>query len=174
MNMRLYYVIRKYNGKIQFFVNKNGKVLYTKNKTGNYITFETHITSQMDVELYEKENIPHDFKNLKNVMGEEAYERIWEKIIDKITDLSKAIAPLVSENTTHENKVCFQLFGMDIILESDGEPYILELNKGPDMKIKCEKDKKLKEDIFESTFQVVGLLKNRLKSSNYVKVYEIF
>lgn len=63
---------------------------------------------------------------------------------------------------------------MDIILESDGEPYILELNKGPDMKVKCEKDKKLKEDIFESTFQVVGLLKNRLKSSNYVKVFETF
>ena len=172
MNMRLYYMIRKYNGKIQFFVNKNGKVLYTKNKTGNDITFETHITSQMDVELYEKENIPHDFKELKNVIGEETYKRIWEKIIDKITDLSKAIAPLISKNTTHEKKVCFQLFGMDIILESDGEPYILELNRGPDMKVKCKKDKKLKEDIFESTFQVAGLLKNRSTSSNYVKVYE--
>jgi hypothetical protein len=63
---------------------------------------------------------------------------------------------------------------MDIILESDGEPYILELNRGPDMKVKCKKDKKLKENIFESTFQVAGLLKNRSKSSNYVKVYEIF
>lgn len=174
MNMRLYYMIRKYKGKIQFFVNKNGKVLYTKNKTGNYITFETHITSQMDVELYETENIPHDFKELKNVIGEESYKRIWEKIIDKTTDLSKAIAPMLSKNTTHENKVCFQLFGMDIILESDGEPYILELNRGPDMKVKCKKDKKLKENIFESTFQVAGLLKNRSKSSNYVKVYEIF
>ena len=174
MNMRLYYMIRKYKGKIQFFVNKNGKVLYTKNKTGNNITFETHITSQMDVKLYETENIPHDFKELKNVIGEESYKRIWEKIIDKTTDLSKAIAPMLSKNTTHENKVCFQLFGMDIILESDGEPYILELNRGPDMKVKCKKDKKLKENIFESTFQVAGLLKNRSKSSNYVKVYEIF
>ena len=167
-------MIRKYKGKIQFFVNKNGKVLYTKNKTGNNITFETHITSQMDVKLYETENIPHDFKELKNVIGEESYKRIWEKIIDKTTDLSKAIAPMLSKNTTHENKVCFQLFGMDIILESDGEPYILELNRGPDMKVKCKKDKKLKENIFESTFQVAGLLKNRSKSSNYVKVYEIF
>jgi hypothetical protein len=57
-------------------------------------------------------------------------------------------------------------------LESDGEPYILELNKGPSMKVFHEKDEKLKENIFESTFQVAGLLKNRLKSSNYVKVYE--
>lgn len=172
MNMRLYYVIRKYKGKIQFFVTKNGNVLYTKNKTGSDVTFETHITSMMDVELYEKENMPHDFKELKNIMGEEAYKRIWGKIINKITDLSKAIVPLVSKNTKYENKVCFQLFGIDIILESNGEPYILELNKGPSMKIFHEKDKNLKESIFESTFQIAGLLKNRLKSSNYVKVYE--
>lgn len=174
MNMRLYYMIRKYKGKIQFFVNKNGNVLYTKNKTGNHVTFETHITSQMDVELYEKENMPHDFKELKNTIGEEAYKRIWGEIINKITDLSKAIAPLVSKDTKYENKVCFQLFGIDVILESDGEPYILELNKGPSMKVFHEKDEKLKENIVESTFQVAGLLKNRLKSSNYVKVYETF
>jgi hypothetical protein len=172
MNMRLYYMIRKYKGKIQFFVNKNGKVLYTKNKTGNDVTFETHITSQMDVELYEKENMPHDFKELKNMIGEESYKRIWGEIIKKITDLSKAIAPSVSKNTKYENKVCFQLFGMDVILENDGKPYILELNKGPSMKAFNEKDEKLKENIFESTFKVAGLLKNRLKSSNYVKVYE--
>ena len=60
---------------------------------------------------------------------------------------------------------------MDVILENE-EPYILEINKGPDMKVKCTKDEKLKENIYESTFQVAGLLKTRLEPSNYVKVYE--
>lgn len=171
MNMRLYYMIRKYKGRIQFFVNKNGKILYTKDKTGNNITFETHITSfQMDTEMYEKENMPHDFNELKKFIGKETYERIWDKIIDKIKNLSKAIAPIFNEDK-HENNVCFQLFGMDVILENK-EPYILEINKGPDMKAKCKKDEKLKENIYESTFQVAGLLKTRLEPSNYVKVYE--
>ena len=124
----------------------------------------------MDSELYEKENMPHDFNELKKVMGKEAYGRIWAKIIDKITYLSKAIAPIFSE-VKYKDKVCFQLFGMDVILE-DGEPYILELNKGPDMIPKCKKDEKLKKNIYESTFQVAGLLKMRLKPSNYVKIYE--
>jgi hypothetical protein len=170
MNMRLYYVIRKHKGEIQFFVNKNGKVLYTKDKTGDTITFETHITSFMDTEMYEKEKIPHDFKELKKFIGKETYQRIWDKIIDKIKKLSKAIAPIFNEDK-HENNVCFELFGMDIIVENKN-PYILEINKGPDMKAKCKKDEKLKENIYESTFQVAGLLKNRSKPSNYVKVYE--
>lgn len=170
MNMRLYYVIRKYKGRIQFFVNTNGKVLYPKDKTGDTITFDTHITSFMDPEMYEKENIPHNFKELKKSIGKETYECIWDKIIDKIKKLSKAIAPIFNKDK-HENNVCFELFGMDIILENE-EPYILELNKGPDMRAKCKKDEKLKENIYESTFQVAGLLKNRSKPSNYVKVYE--
>ena len=171
MNMRIYFMIRKHKGKIQFFVNTNGKVLYTKNKTTGNITFETHITSfQMDADLYEKENMPHDFNELKKVIGKEAYGRIWAKIIDKIKYLSKAIAPIFSE-VKYKDKVCFQLFGMDVILE-DGEPYILEINKGPDMIPKCKKDEKLKKNIYEATFQVAGLLKMRLKPSNYVKIYE--
>jgi hypothetical protein len=170
MNMRIYYVIRKYKDKIQFFIHTNGKVLYTKNKTGNDVTFDTHITSFMDIEMYHNENMPHDFKELKKLIGKETYERIWEKIIDKIKQLSKAIAPLFNE-VEHKNSVCFQLFGMDVILENE-EPYILEINKGPDMHAKCKKDEKLKKNIYESTFQVVGLLKSRSESSNYVKVYQ--
>jgi len=170
MNMRIYYMIRKLKGKIQFFVNTNGKVLYTKNKTGNDITFDTHITSQMDVTLYETENMPHDFEELKKCIGKEKYMRIWAKIIDNITQLSKAIAPLFNEVKFY-NKVCFQLFGMDVIVEND-HPYILEINKGPEMTAKCDKDKILKENIYESTFQVAGLLTTRKNPSNYVKVYE--
>lgn len=170
MNMRIYYMIYKYKGKIQFFVNTNGKVLYTKNKTRNSITFDTHITSQMDVTLYEKENMPHDFHELKKFIGKEKYTRIWKKIIDNITQLSKAVAPLFNE-VKYYNKVCFQLFGMDVIVEND-HPYILEINKGPDMTAKCSKDIILKENIYESTFQEAGLIRTRSKPSNYVKVYE--
>jgi hypothetical protein len=170
MNMRIYYMIRKYKGDIQFFVNTKGKVLYTKNKTGNDITFDTHITSQMDVALYEKENMPHNFEELKKFIGKEKYMLIWAKIINNITHLSKAIAPLFNEVNFY-NKVCFQLFGMDVILENDN-PYILEINKGPDMNATCNKDILLKENVYKSTFQVAGLLTTRSKPSNYIKVYE--
>jgi hypothetical protein len=107
---------------------------------------------------------------LKKLIGKETYERIWNKIIDKIKLLSKAIAPILNKDK-HENNVCFELFGMDIIVENE-DPYVLEINKGPDMKAKCKKDEKLKENIYESTFRVAGLLKNKSKPSNYVKVYE--
>ena len=164
-------MICKKNGKIQFYVNKNGKVLYTKNKTEGDITFETHITSfQMESDLYEKENIPHSFNDLKRVIGNDQYNVIWNKIIDKIKFLSRAIAPVFSEQK-YIDKVCFQLFGMDVIIEN-GEPYILEINKGPDMIPKCKKDEILKKSIYEETFQIVGILNMLFKSTNYVKIYE--
>lgn len=171
LNLRIYYMICKKNGKIQFYVNKNGKVLYTKNKTEGDITFETHITSfQMESDLYEKENIPHSFNDLKRVIGNDQYNVIWNKIIDKIKFLSRAIAPVFSEQK-YIDKVCFQLFGMDVIIEN-GEPYILEINKGPDMIPKCKKDEILKKSIYEETFQIVGILNMPFKSTNYVKIYE--
>lgn len=173
LNLRVYYAIKKVNDKIEFFVNANGKVLYTKEKTNGEVKFESHITSyQMDSELYEKENLPHNFKELKQFWGEYEFNRIWMKILFKIKFLSSAIAP-VFDNNKFKDKVCFQLFGMDVIIDGD-EPFILEINKGPDMIPKCKKDKPLKEAIYEEIFNLSGILPRPFKKNNFELIYSTY
>lgn len=170
LNLRVYFAAIKKGNKIEFYVNKNGKILYTKEKTTGPITFESHITSyQMDPDLYEKENIPHSFKELEKYIGPREYHEIWNKLMKKLVYFSRAVAH-VFEDDKFRDKVCFQLFGLDVILYYD-EPYILEVNKGPDMIPKCEKDKELKKNIYEEIFNLVGLTHKPFLKNNFVKVY---
>ena len=37
------------------------------------------------------------------------------------------------DSTPNKSLTFFQLFGVDIILDSDYKPYLLEINKSPDM-----------------------------------------
>jgi len=173
LNLRVYYAIKKVNNEIYFFVNTNGKVLYTKEKTNGNIKFESHITSyQMDPELYEKENLPHNFKELKNYWGNEKFNKIWMKILIKIKYLSNAVAPVFNQKKFND-KICFQLFGMDVIIDGE-EPYILEINKGPDMIPKCKKDKPLKEVIYEEIFNIAGILPRPFKKNNFELIYSTY
>ncbi len=170
MNLRVYYVIVKKNNDIRFYVNTNGKVLYTKDKTSGPIKFESHITSfQMDPDLYEKEDLPHSFRDLHKFLGAKDYKTIWKKIMMKLKLFSDAVYPVFKDDK-FKDKTCFQLFGMDVILDGN-EPYILEVNKGPDMIPKCKKDEELKKNIYEEVFNLVGLIHRPFKSNNFIPIY---
>lgn len=169
INMRLYFVILKNAKNIKFFINNNGKILYTNKTTGNEITFDSHITSyQMDSNIYETEQLPHNFYEFKKYIGNEKYNIIWKKILQKMKYVSNAISNVFNDDKFND-QICFQLFGIDMIINGD-EPYLLEINKGPDMIPKCNKDIVLKNNIYEETLALAGLLKFR--SNNYVNIYE--
>lgn len=172
INLRVYYIIKKIGNNVLFFINTNGKILYTKDKTSENISFESHITSyQMDGLLYIKESLPHNFKQLKSYIGRKNYNILWKKICEKMEYLSKAIAYVFRDNQ-YFNNICFQLFGVDIIIEN-GEPYILEINKGPDMIPKCKEDIELKKKIYEQTFKTGGVIKRPFMKNNFTKIFYI-
>ena len=169
VNLRIYYVIKKVGNKIEFFLNNNGKVLYTKNPTSKKITFESHITSyQMDPQLYDK--LPHNFREFEKYIGKKNYKNLFAKIKQKMVYLSDAISYVFNDKQYFDKK-CFQLFGVDVII-NDGEPYILEVNKGPDMIPKCKKDIQLKKTIYEETFRIGGVLYKPFKKNNFKKIFQ--
>lgn len=170
INLRVYYLIKKIGKKLDFYVNLNGKVLYTSQKTSGNITFESHITSyKTEAEIYKKEKLPHSFHQLAQYIGFQKYQRIWMNIMRKIKYFSNAISYVFNEDK-YNSKVCFQLFGMDVILDGE-DPYILEVNKGPDMIPKCDQDRVLKKKIYEEVFETAGLINRPLKRNNFIKVF---
>ena len=56
-----------------------------------------------------------------------------------------------------KNNTRFQMFGVDIMLDEQLHPYILEMNKGPDMKPKDDEDYQVKK-VIEDTFGKVDLI----------------
>ena len=52
----------------------------------------------------------------------------------------------------------FNLYGYDILVNDKYEPYLLEVNRRPDMHIFDEMDKVVKENIFVDTLNIVGIV----------------
>ena len=82
----------------------------------------------------------------------------------KILGIGNAIIDVickVEDNfiTQHNLKksTTFQLFGIDYIFDKDCNPYLLEMNKGPDMIPRDDIDKVLKTKVQSHMFSKVGI-----------------
>jgi hypothetical protein len=171
MNIRIYYVIKKEGNKLAFYLHRNGKILYTNKKTGGNISFDTHITSyQMDTNIYTNDGLPHSIDDLRIFLGSQKIRLIWEKIEEKMEFLSRAIASVFYDEM-HYDKVCFQLFGVDVIVDENGEPFILEINKGPDMIPKCDQDERLKQIIYEDTMRIGGVIGWKFRKNGFYLIH---
>jgi len=171
MNIRIYFVIKKESDRVSFYLYRNGKILYTNKKTGNDISFDTHITSyQMDSNIYKNDGLPHSINDLRKFLGKDRSKKIWKKIEEKMVFLSRAIAHVFYDEM-HYNKVCFQLFGVDVIVSENGEPFILEINKGPDMIPKCDEDKELKRMVYEDTMRIGGVIRWKFRKNGFYPIH---
>lgn len=57
------------------------------------------------------------------------------------------------------DKHCFELYGYDILLDSNIKPWLLEVNASPSMTANTKEDQDLKNGLLDDTFTVVDLEK---------------
>ena len=138
----------------------------------NYFDKESHITSyKMDNNIY---NInPYNFKDLKEYFSKKLKRNwfvIWNDILNIFKDLSKACYKEFKQPNNLKDKICFQLFGCDVIFDNNFKPYLLEINKGPDMIPKIEKDFILKEKIYFDTINILKLFNK--KNNSFKLIYK--
>jgi len=62
--------------------------------------------------------------------------------------------------------VSFQLFGCDVIFDDKINPYLLEVNKGPDMTPRDEIDENMKNSVQKDMFKLSGILENKENDNN--------
>ena len=70
----------------------------------------------------------------------------------------KPIKNKIFKSSNLESSITFQLFGCDIILDNNLKPYILEFNKGPDMKYRSNKDLELKYKLNLDMYNKLNLI----------------
>ena len=164
VNLRIYLLIIYKNNKLTSYYYKNGKCIYTnKDYTGSN-KLEENITSlNLDLNIYEKN--PFDLFELVNYMDKKKYVILIENIKYNLKKLEIMYRSIISNLNKNNNKnVHFQLFGLDYIFDNDLNVYLLELNKGPDMTSKNDKDYVLKYRIYEDLLNKVGIIKYNKKN----------
>lgn len=127
---------------------------------------------------YRKDNVGHKwsltalFQRLRS-QGVDT-EGVWVKIYDVIIKSVLSITDVVMEavyETGISRTNCFDLFGFDVLLDSDLKPWVLEVNLSPSLATDSPLDLYIKGHLIADTLNLVGVrgYDRRKESMNRVK-----
>ena len=166
VNLRLYLLIVCHKKNIRVYLHKYGKCIYT-NKDIDDLNYEKldpekHLTSlNLTKEVYN--NRPETLEQLKNYLGKYHYNILMKNIKYNLMAVINAFKSNVCKLSSLYNHTSFQLFGIDYLFNKSMFPYLLEMNKGPDMSSKSETDFQTKEIVLTDVFKVTKIIKNKPK-----------
>lgn len=192
-NMRFYVLVVAKNTEYNVFVYADGFMYYTKNmfvpgceEVGPNIT-----TGYIDRQVYVDNPLTHN--DLKKYLDDEnritltATEKIirqqnikiseiyFNRIYHMLREIFLAYAGKFTTNKKfNDTNICFQIFGVDVAVNDKLNPMIIEVNKGPDIGAKDERDSEIKHGLISDTFKVVGLIKNKSYiDTNFIQLLEV-
>jgi hypothetical protein len=99
---------------------------------------------------------------------------LWLKIYDLIIKSLISIEPIVLDSlrnlVVHRNN-CFDLFGFDVLIDSDLKPWLLEVNLSPSLATDSPLDLHIKSSLISDTFNLIGIrgFDRKKESANKVR-----
>jgi tubulin polyglutamylase TTLL4 len=162
MNLRIYLMIKCKNNVASFYIHKLGKCLYAaKDINKNLLDFDSRITNSYKVEKNIYDNNPLTFIELENYLNKKEKNSgtiLFKNINTHLKELCLAIKDSIHNSNNLINNTTTQLFGIDIIFDNNMKPYILEINKGPDMVPKDNKEMEIKYKVEIDMLEIFNLL----------------
>lgn len=77
----------------------------------------------------------------------------------------------MAQPADQEQRMCFELLGFDIILDSNLKPILLEVNHAPSFATDSPLDYEVKKKLFVDMFRLIGLTVER-KKAKLISTYE--
>ena len=172
-NLRIYYLVVCKNNHKQFYYHSEGKCIYANKNSHKSFNIDSNIPNIYDKNYngYDDDR-PFYLNELYTYLDSKGIHHNLKKKIEKVLNLlSNTLTNSICKIEKLKKYNLFQLFGLDIIVDANLNPYILELNKGPDLKIGAldniadSKDYKMKQHVLEDMFELIGLI--NVKKKNY-------
>jgi hypothetical protein len=180
LNLRYYVlIVCDHHGHKRAYIHREGKCLYTaKDYDAESEDEQRHITSTgVTAEDYKKHQLPLNIAELRAHMHANDrmnYDEVFTQVCKKMQYVVEAVMPSMCVNHAFRHHLRFQLFGADVLFTSNLEPYLLELNKGPNMKPINQTDYALKRIVLEDTFKHAGFLPvERSSPSGFILLSEM-
>jgi hypothetical protein len=160
INFRYYTLIICRAGKVEGYIHKNGFVYYTpEDYDENDPGFNKHITTgYIDRSIYDNNPLTlDDFRDYLEKLRT-GLSKMWDDNVNVLMhNTIKAIETKVCKNKKLQHHTLFQLFGSDVAPTKDLQAKLMEINKGPDLSAKDERDKKVKLGVQEDIFKIIEL-----------------
>ena len=103
------------------------------------------------------------------------WSRIYDVIIKSIISGENHIFNAMKKTCIHRSN-CFELFGYDILIDSDLKPWLIEINLSPSLAVESPLDITIKSNLIADIMTMMGIkrfdrktasankMKNRMKS----------
>ena len=194
INIRVYLLFVCQNNEVNAYIHNNGFMYYTKvpfvknstedgpNITTGYIdrkVYEKNPLTQQDFRKY-LDN-PHIYgrqlsKYEEQLISNYNYNKNLSDIVFwRIQHLMRKVAiatkHTICQGSHIKDNITFQLFGADIALSDKLVPQLIEINKGPDMGFKDERDDQVKRAVMDDIFKVLKMSDDD-NDHSFIKVYE--
>ncbi len=89
------------------------------------------------------------------------FSKLWNKIKDIVTKAVISAADITIEtvkNLTNNRNNLFELYGFDVIIDGNFNPWLLEINLNPSLNCDTELDLKIKSDLMTDIYNIIGLI----------------
>jgi len=187
INLRVYVLVIKDNySNIKLNVYKDGFMYYTpelfessnpsfkKNITTGYIDRQvyvenplTHMDFRKWLDNSNRELTPIEKYIKKTHPNLKISDYVFSQIYEQLGFIFKTYEDIVGTKT---KGVCFQLYGVDVAINNQLNPLVMEINKGPDLTAKDGRDKNLKLNLCTDILKSVGLIDD--VNNNFITVLE--
>ncbi len=108
------------------------------------------------------------------------FDGVWAKIKDVVIKTVISVEPILANNLSRAangRRICFEVFGFDVILDRDLKPWLLEVNVLPSLSSSSELDKKIKTSLMCDTFNTIGIVpykKKQFEKETEIRNWEKF
>jgi Tubulin-tyrosine ligase family len=153
-------------------INKNNKFMHLTNysinkKNENFVQNET--PDQDDFGF--KWSLSAFCKHLEQVGIDMSllWSRISDVLLKTIICGEHHVMAAMKKNGTHRTN-CFELFGFDILVDSDLKPWLLEVNLSPSLATDSPLDLTIKSTLMSDVFNLVGIKRFDRKKESLNKI----
>lgn len=179
-NMRFYVLVVCKGNNMDVYIYNDGFMYYTKdlfvkgsleedsNITTGYIDRQVYIDNPLthqDLKTYldnpNRQNLSSIETHLRNQeykISEIYFSRIYHLLRQIFVAFSNKINKNINDRKFNDTNTTFQLFGVDIAVNDNLNPTIMEVNKGPDLDSKDEKDSELKHKIIKDVLKLIDVI----------------
>ena len=168
INIRVYMLMSCDNGKLNVWIYKNGFMYYTPKLFRKYSLDigETITTGYIDRKVYDEN--PLTTEDFRKYIGKENAKLYDSRLSVLMYKVINSLSDKFCINKNIKNYYQFQLFGVDIAPDENLNVQLIEVNKGPDLTFKDERDGELKIKMVREAFNLVN--KKNIKN-DFIQVY---
>lgn len=167
INIRIYLLIVVKNNDIKFYIYNDGFMYYTPKHFVKYSLNPDNVitTGYIDRSVYK--NNPLTYKDFKKFLGKQHASTLQKNIISLFTGFKEVYAKKLLFSNKELPGTKFLVYGCDIAPDEYLNCKLIEINKGPDLTYKDDRDRNVKLEMMKDVFRLVNITEySNIKSIN--------